>query len=227
MRKFHMMIRFYFILLLLPFISFSQNEFPLLDSTEQVRIRVEITGNEAFLRLLQLPESAEFSIMHIGSVNGDCSVAFRLEPSLLGQQAIRFSVGDRCTDGDTLVMMIQGQYNSMDYPPVYIMPGTFTVRFGENCYVLSCIPKNDPWMPYVKEPFLLSEDYYYLNPGNGKIYKGKRLIHYGRFDACDLQDFRLISPYAWYFDKNKVSHSGSELIRKRKVDLKEWDIEQF
>jgi hypothetical protein len=209
------------------FLLYSQDEFSPFDSTKQVRIHIVIKDHEAFLRVLQLPESAEFSTLFIGSVDGNCSGGLQLDQTLLGKQAIRISVGDRCTDGDTLVMMIKGQFNSIDYPPVYVTPGNYTAHFGESCYVLSCIPKNDPWMPYVEEPYLICEDYYYLNPENCKIYKGKRLIHYSRFDACDLQNFCLISSYEQYMDKNNVRHSGSELIRKKRIDLKQWDIEQF
>lgn len=215
------------VLTLLQSHSFSQDEFPPLDSTDQVRIHIEINGKEAFLRLLQLPERAEFSVLQLGSVNGDCSNVLQLAPDLVGKQAIRFSVGDRCTDADTLVFSIKGQFNSIDYPPVYLMPGTYTVHLGVNCYILSCIPKSDPWMPHAESPYLLSEDLHYLNPKTGKIHRGKRLIHYGRFDACDLENFRIISSYEKYLDKNNTMHLGSELIKQKKIDPEKWDLERF
>jgi hypothetical protein len=81
-------------------------------------------------------------------------------------------------------------------------------------------------MPHSEQPFLLSEDLHYLNPKNGKIYRGKRLIHFGRFDACDLEGFHLISPYANYYNKNNVMYLGSELIKKkdRSEGLRSWYV---
>jgi hypothetical protein len=212
---------------LLPFFSLAQEDFKELDSSQQVRIRLEIIHNEAFFRFLQLPESAEFSVLYLESLNGDCFTGIRLEPSLLGMQALRIDLGDNCTSSDTLLLRIDGQYNHFDYPPFLFLPGSYYGNLGENCYVLSCIPQNDPWMPHAEQPYLLSEDLHYLNPKNGKIYRGKRLIHYGRFDACDLEGFHQINSYAKYYDKNNVMYLGSELIKKKKIDLKDWDLGGF
>ena len=179
---------------LLPFFSFAQEEFKALDSSQQVRIRLQIIHHEAFIRFLQLPESAEFSVLFIESLNGDCNTGIHLEPSLLGMQALRIELGDNCTNSDTLLLRIQGQYNNLDYPPVLFLPGSYYANLGENCYILSCVPDNDPWMPHAEQPYLLREDLYYQNPKNGRIRRGKWLIHYSRFDACDLEDWRFILP---------------------------------
>lgn len=227
------MMRYFFIFcsILLGFSSFAQEQkLQPFDSTEFVRIHVMIDGDQVFVRILQLPESSEFSYLIFNEVNETCSGGLELNPAIIGQQHTLIYLKNSCSESDTFVFIVQNRFeNRMKYPPIVFLPGQdhSELVFGEGCYKMSCIPENDPWMPYVEEPFLISTDKYYLNPENGKIMSGKRIIRNGLFTACELESWVMIEEFGRYADKNNKIYPGSELIAMKKLKLKEWDFGVF
>ncbi len=211
--------------------SFAQDEnFQPIDPTEFLRIHVMIEGDQVFLRILQLPESSEFGYLIFNEVNETCSGGLELNPAIIGQQHTLISLKNSCSESDTFVFIIQNRFeNRMKYPPILFRPGQdhSELVFGEGCYKMSCIPENDPWMPYVEEPFLIAKKNYYLNPENGKIMSGKRIIRNGLFTACELESWILIEEFGSYADKNRKIYTGRELIAMKKLKLKEWDFNAF
>jgi hypothetical protein len=197
------------------------------DSTEFVRIHVMIGGDQVFVRILQLPESSEFGYLIFNEVNEQCSGGLELNPAIIGKQHTLISLKNSCSESDTFVFIVQNRFeNRMKYPPILFRPGQdhSELVFGEGCYKMSCIPQNDPWMPYVEEPFLISKKNYYLNPENGRIMSGKRIIRNGLFTACELESWIPIEEFGSYSDKNMKIYSGRELIAMKRLKMKEWDI---
>ena len=201
-----------------------------IDSTEFVRIDVMISRDQVFVRILQLPESSEFGYLIFNEVNETCSGGLELNPAIIGQQHTLISLKNSCSESDTFVFIVQNRFeNRIKYPPILFRPGQdhSELVFGEGCYRMSCIPQNDPWMPYVEEPFLISTKKYYLNPENGKIMSGKRIIRNGLFTACELESWILIEEFGRYPDKNRKIYTGRELIAMKRLKPKEWDFDAF
>ena len=217
--------------ILLGYSSFAQDEnLQPFDSTEFVRIHVMIDRDQVFVRILQLPESSEFSYLIFNEVNETCSGGLELNPAIIGQQHTIISLKNSCSESDTFVFIVQNRSeNRMKYPPIPYIPGQdqSELIFGKDCYRMSCIPENDPWMPYVEEPFLISKKNYYLNPENGKIMSGKRIIRNGLFTACELESWILIEEFGRYADKNMKIYTGRELIAMKRLKQKEWDFDAF
>lgn len=223
MKNFHITIVLFFSFRL---IAQDENMRPV-DSTEFVRIHVMIDGDQVFVRILQLPESSEFGYLIFNEVNEQCSGGLELNPAIIGKQHTLISLENSCSASDSFVFIVQNRFeNRMKYPPILFLPGQdhSELIFGKDCYIMSCIPQNDPWMPYVEEPFLISKKNYYLNPENGRIMSGKRIIRNGLFTACELESWKLIEVFGSYTDKNMKIYSGRELIAMKRLKMKEWDI---
>lgn len=218
-----------FVLATFSFLSVGQDaEIHQLDSTEFVHIHVKIDEGNVFIRIQQLPESAEFNYLIFNDVNNKCSVKLELNPAIIGQQYRLISLNSTCSTQDSFVFTIQNRFeNSMKYPSILFPSGQIhsEIIFGKDCYRMSCIPQNDPWMPYVEEPFLISKMKHYLNPENGKIIRGKRIIRNGLFTACELESWIVIEEFGHYVDKNKKIHTGRELIAMKRLKTEEWDFD--
>lgn len=200
------------------------------DSIEVIRLNIRIEGDNAFIRVLHLPEALEFDFMTFREVNGKCSGGLALDPAIIGQQHSLISLKNQCSARDTFIFSIQNRFESaVKYPSIAFVPwqGLSELRFGEDCYRMSCIPQNDPWMPYVEEPFLISKKNYYLNPENGKIKSGKRIIFFGNYSACELEQWKQIEEFERYSDKRNKIYTGRELITMKRLKLKEWDVNAF
>lgn len=124
------------------------------------------------------------------------------------------------------IVLLQTEF---DYPPVvFTLSSQFQkINIGADCYLLDCIPDSDPWMPTALAPFIIAKNECYINPKNGKIKKGNSIIRSGRYTACDLKDWRIISPFGYYYDNKGSKHLGSDLINNKKIKLEEWDLKQF
>ncbi len=57
--------------------------------------------------------------------------------------------------------------------------------------------------------------------------KGKRAINSDHYSSCEVEHWVLIDPDSVYTDKSKKKHKGSELISKRRISIKNWDMEAF
>lgn len=201
--------------------------FQLPEKNEIVQIRFEFYGDDIGVFFLSFPPEVLDKAIMVKNLNGSFSAARIISGT-------QFLLG--CSSGyspyDTFSIHIRALYHTPDelsYLPETIIPkGSNTVvTFGDHCYKLNCEPRNDPWMPSLSAPFLFATHRYYLNPDNGKIIKGKRAIRSGRYSSCDLKKWRPIDPFTTYTDKNKRPHKGSELISKKRIKLKHWDMEMF
>ena len=205
--------------------TYGQDEaFEMIPDSQIVHLYLDINfgSDHMGVRISKLPKQVIGSIFSVSNISNTCSGG----AEIVGRQ---FSIelrGDyRKTD--TLIISIINQENRrLQYPPeVYIRNSMNSqIIMGADCYKLNCVPRNDPWMPTDYDPFLFPKNGYYINPKNGKIKKGKRLINSGYYNACDLKYWKYISPYGLYYDKNGIKYLGSDLIRKGKIKLSDWDL---
>jgi hypothetical protein len=68
---------------------------------------------------------------------------------------------------------------------------------------------------------------FYLNPANGRIRKGIKLVISGNYSICDLEKWNYISPYGLYIDKQGNKFRGSDLIKAGKINIADWNLKVF
>ena len=198
--------------------------FKMIADSETVHLYLDFGGNSVGIRMLNLPEEVIGSGLVVNNINNTC-------------------FGSKKIEGSQFVMELRGNYSMADTFLVYLVSygiellypaevfqlknSTNQIALGTNCYKLNCVPKNDPWMPTAYHPFLFPKNGFYINPKNGKIMKGKRLINSGNYSICELKNWKYISPYGLYLDKKGNKHRGSDLINKGKIKLIDWNLEAF
>lgn len=200
-------------------------EFKMVPDSEIVRISLSPTGDGFAITIVQLPDDIIGCGLIIQNLDGTCSGGQKIE----GAQFF-LEVKGKYSSSDTFVVYLLSQDWKLHYPAeVYDLNYIISnqVKLGANLYMLNCVPYNDPWMPTDYSPFLFPKNGYYINPNNGKIKKGSRLINSGYYSTCDLENWKYISPYGIYWDKNGNSHRGSELIATGKIELANWNLETF
>ena len=207
--------------------TYGQNEeFKFLEDKEIVRPDYQFHGRNVYIRLNPLSQEILGGGIVIKNLSRPCSGSADISDS-----HIQIELSSNYESTDTFIMYITrlGRGGPPYYPPAEIIFGVTgtDIRFGENCYKLNCVFENDPWMPTLDDPFFFSKNSYYLNSKNGKIMKGERAINSGRFSSCDLKQWYLIYPNSMYIDKNNKKYKGSELISKRNIKRKDWDMETF
>ncbi len=210
--------------------SFNQTKaqtetFELLPDSMMLSLRYTITGDVAAVYTDNVPDWDYPYILSISNLKGNSVGYMIFEPYMEDKGMYSFDLDNQLIKDDSLLFSITAVYDGMYYPPVLIT-GYKTlgasIAFGSNCYVVECYPENDPWMPSAVEPFLMSTDGWYLNPDNGRIKSGKKIIRSGLYTGCDMETFIEVAPYKTYVDRNKNEISGAELIKKRKIDLDDF-----
>lgn len=213
--------------------GFSQTEnFQLLEESEIIHIQCSYVAGSVLVRVKYLPENMHYSTLQISNLTKGGSAAIQLNQNLDLKFGVSLSFSDYVGSGDTLSLCIYRGFvsSNLNYPCASFVISEYQaseIKLGENCYKLSCIPDNDPWMPHAEQLFLFHKYEFYLNPKNGRIMKGKTAINSGYHTSCDLENWHLISPNQTYLDKNGQAHQGSDLISRRKIKLKEWDLSTF
>lgn len=225
------LIPFSFLILFLNVGYNQSDDFPLLDESEIVHLRCRAALNTCLVKIIHLPEALFYSVMCISNTSNNFYHCIHLDPYQHLTQEIQFVLSDTYLGDDLMTLYFQNVYNGYDLQ--YSCTFRFTsregleIKLGEDAYKLSCIPQNDPWMPHAEQPYLFYKDEFYLNPKSGFIMKGKRAVNSGLYTPCILEDWKRIEPNVFYTNKNGEKFSGSELISKRRIKLKEWDLEVF
>ncbi len=206
--------------------AFGQDEaFEMIADSQIVHLSLDFGGDHLGVRISKLPEELIGSLLFVQNISKSCFGG----AEIIGCQfSLELSGDYRRTD--TLIISIASREDrKLQYPAeVYIRNNiNGQIIIGADCYKLNCVPKNDPWMPTAYEPFFFPKYGYYINPKNGKIKKGRRLINSGYYDACDLKHWKYISPFGLYYDKNGIKHRGSDLITKGKIKLSDWNMDFF
>lgn len=198
--------------------------FHLLPDSEMVQLHYGFWGESMQIRIENLPENMEEGRIYIKNTNRN----YTLQGGLLQGNVFSFSLSDSYLPSDTLLISIEALWTGVIYPAEMITGRSSGVlKFGNNCYKLKCVPKSDPWMPSAERPFLFRADGYYINPKNGKIKKGRRLINSGIYESCDLKWWCYINPVLNYTDKNGKKYRGQELINKGRLNWAEWEQNAF
>ncbi len=157
---------------------------------------------------------------------------YELENILSRNQPLLFSA-------DTIQLTFKHVSSGLGYYEYYYEPIIFYSKkdvFFSNNFELKQdnnwrLVDRDFTKPYVGDYLdqgpLYNLNNYYLNTGNGKIYKGSKLLR--KFKAKTLfynrSKFILISEKLTYTSKDgKQSMKGRDLIQLKKVDLQLWDI---
>lgn len=215
-----------FQLMLFTYQAFGQDEeFEMIADSQIVHLSFDFGGDNLGVRISKLPEELIGSLLFVQNISRSCFGA----AEIIGQQfPLELSGNYRRTD--TLIIYITSREDrKLKYPAEVYIRNTMNgqIIIGANCYKLNCVPRNDPWMPTAYDPFLFPKYGYYINPKNGKIKKGRRLINSGYYGACELKHWNYISPFGLYYDKKGIKHRGSDLITKGKIKLSDWDLYIF
>lgn len=202
------------------------DDFPMLEPEKFIHFRYELSQEHMLFFFYQIPEEMAFRRMVVTNLRTSCSSTLEINESLmLNRQATL----DLCQDSrisDTFTISVLEDYMGICYVPQKIISGVTPneIKLGENCYRVICEPENDPWMPSAERPFLFSKNDYYLNPTNGRILKGKRAVESGLYSGCDLEYWILIDPDATYTNKSNVKFKGADLIKRKRIKVKEWQF---
>lgn len=206
--------------------AFGQDEaFEMIADSQIVHLSLDFGGDHLGVRISKLPEELIGSLLFVQNISKSCFGG----AEIIGQQ-FPLELSGNYRRADTLIIYITSREDrKLQYPAeVYIrynMNGK--IIFGADCYKLNCVPRNDPWMPTAYDPFFFLKFGYYINPKNGKIKKGKRLINSGYYSVCELKHWKYISPFGLYYDKNGIKHRGSDLITIGKIKLSDWNLDRF
>lgn len=206
-------------------ISQDATEFKLLDKSKFVILNLRINFNHCEILFDQIPEGlAGCRIVFQNQTHG---YIHTLEIPFDYPKQISFTMGNSYLNLDTFLISIDNRFdNFLTYVPVKIIvhDGSNTVRLGENCYLLECIPNNDPWMPHVPKPYLFSINDYYLNPKTGRIQRGKKIVNSLLYDACELENFIWINPNRIYTNIKNERYSGNQMIHLKRINIKDWNL---
>lgn len=206
--------------------TFGQDEaFEMIADSQIVHLSLDFGGDHLGVRISKLPEELIGSLLFVQNITNSCFGG----AEIVGRQFSLELRGDYRRTDTLIISIVSREDRKFQYPAeVYIrykMNGPIII--GADCYKLNCVPNNDPWMPTAYDPFFFPKYGYYINPKNGKIKKGRRLINSGYYDACDLKHWKYISPFGLYYDKNGIKHRGSDLITKGKIEIANWRLEAF
>ena len=90
---------------------------------------------------------------------------------------------------------------------------------------ISCVPNQNPYMPTIENPRLICLENWYLNWDNGKIVKGEKALE--KYSDCVIMDWMLVDPDRYYTDLKQNREKGSTIIKRKKIDTKEWSKDIF
>lgn len=205
---------------------YGQDEkFKMVPDSEIVHISLVYGGGGFGINIMKLPNE----ILGCGLVIENIKGTFHAGKKIESRQFFLKSTAPY-SRSDTFVVYLISQLGELLYPAEvfnlsYIISNP--IRLGADLYILNCVPNHNPWMPTADDPFLFPKNGYYINPKNGKIKKGSKLINSGNYSICDLENWKYISPYGIYLDNNRNQFRGSELISKGKIELANWNLETF
>lgn len=199
-------------------------EFKLVPDSEIVDMYIDFSADGFGIRIVNLPDEIVGYRLNVQNLKGTCSGSKKIE----GRQFF-LDIKGNYSRVDTFVVYLVSHDWKLQYPAEVftLFYSTSRVKLGANSYILNCVPDNDPWMPTAYAPFLFPQNGYYVNPKNGKIKKGSRLINSGRYSICELENWKYISPYGIYLDKNGKKFRGSDLLKRGKIVLANWNLEVF
>lgn len=200
-------------------------EYLMVPDSEIVHISLSFAGGGFGIQIVNLPDDIMGCGLAIQNLNGTCSGGKKIE----GRQFF-IEINGNYSRSDTFVVYLVSLDGKLHYPAEvftlsYIISNK--VKLGADLCILNCVPDHDPWMPTADDPFLFPKNGYYINPKNGKIKKGARLINSGNYSICDLKEWKYISPYGIYLDNNRNQFRGSEIIAKGKIELANWNLDTF
>jgi hypothetical protein len=206
--------------------AFGQDEaFEMIADSQIVHLSLDYGGDHLGVRISKLPAKLIGSLLFVQNISKSCSGG----AEIVGRQFSLELRGDYRRTDTLIISVVSRGDRKLQYPAeVYIrnnMKGQIII--GADCYELNCVPWNDPWMPTTYDPFLFPKYGHYINPKNGKIKNGRRLIKSGYYDVCDLKHWKYISPFGLYYDKNGIKHRGSDLITEGKIKLSDWNLDIF
>lgn len=203
-----------------------EEEFKMVPDSEIVHISLSFAGGGFGIQIVNLPDDIMGCGLAIQNLNGTCSGGEKIE----GQQFF-IEINGNYSRSDTFVVYLFSLLDGKLHYPAEVFTLSYIisnkVKLGADLCILNCVPDHDPWMPTADDPFLLPKNGYYINPKNGKIKKGARLINSGNYRICDLKEWKYISPYGIYLDNNRNQFRGSELIAKGKIELASWNLKAF
>jgi hypothetical protein len=218
------------VLFLTNFAKSQQDEFPPLDKSKFIILSYQIYDQQLVIKVDQLPEAMEWSRMMIHNLKGEFILGCEVrESGQTYQLANHFRVYHT---SDTFSIQFYNQRRHLDYPIAFISKnyssrkkdGWSTISIGEDCVVLNCYPRNDPWMPTDYLPTLFGKQLHYVNPKNGRIRSAKWLIYSGYYQQCDIDEWIPIYKELTYRSKTGELARGSALIKCRKISLDEWGL---
>lgn len=200
------------------------DEFTLLPDSETVHLNIDLRENRVKIRILNLSEELMYRGLVVRNINNTCSGSSKIEMS-----QFFIELKGNYSRADTFIVYLFAHDWDLKYPAeaFHFSNSTSQVTLGANCYKLNCIPRNDPWMPTAYRPFLFMKNGFYLNPANGKIRKGTKLVNSGNYSICDLEKWNYISPYGLYIDKQGNKFRGSDLIKAGKINIADWNLKVF
>lgn len=205
--------------------AYCQNEeFIMFPDSEIVEMRMDFSANGFAIIISNFPDEIRGYGLAISNLKGTCSGG-----CIIDQAQFFLETRGKRSSADTFVVYLFSYSRDLKYPAEIFTISSLknSLKLGANCYNLNCVPKNDPWMPTSYDPFLFPKNGFYINPKNGKIKKGSRLINSGNYNICDLKNWRYISPYGLYIDLNGNKFKGVDLIKRGKIELTEWNIKVF
>ncbi|MCG9910216.1 MAG: hypothetical protein MH137_02860 [Flavobacteriales bacterium] len=203
-----------------------EEEFKRVPDSEIVHLSLSFAGGGFGIQIVNLPDDIMGCGLAIQNLNGTCSGGKKIE----GRQFF-IEINGSYSKSDTFVMYLFSLYDRKLYYPAEVFTLSYIisnkVKLGADLCILNCVPDHDPWMPTADDPFLFPKNGYYINPKNGKIKKGARLINSGNYSICDLKEWKYISPYGIYLDNHRNRFRGSELIARGKIELADWNLKEF
>jgi hypothetical protein len=202
--------------------EYAERDFKMLDDSMVVHLGLQFGSENIGVFIYDFPKD----ILEGGLVIQDLSRPSYGAERIIGSQ-FSVTMGGNYKLSDTFAIYLA--QTEFAYPPVvFTLDGqSIKLNLGEDCYLLTCVPQNDPWMPTDYSPFILRKNEYYINPSNGRIKKAIKFINSGRYTSCDLEDLKYISTMGFYYDKKGVKHKGSDLITAKKIVLADWDLGRF
>jgi hypothetical protein len=202
--------------------EYEESEFSMLNDSMVVHLGLQFGSENIGVFIYNFPKAILDGGLVIQDLSRPCSGVERI---IGGQFSVTMSSNYKLSD-TFAIYLAQTEFA---YPPiVFTLDGqSVKLNLGEDCYLLNCVPNNDPWMPTDYSPFILRKNEYYINPSNGKIKKAIKFMNSGRYSSCDLEHFKFISSMGFYYDKKGVKHKGSDLIAAKKIVLADWDLERF
>jgi len=218
------------VLFLTNFAKSQQDEFAPLDKSNFIILSYQIYAQQLVIKVDQLPEAMEWSRIMIHNVKGEFILGCEVRES--GQTCQLVNNSGAYNASDTFSIQFDNQRRHLDYPIAFISNnysterknGWSTISIGEDCVVLNCYPKNDPWMPTDYLPTLFGKHLHYVNPKNGRIRSAKWLIYSGYYQQCDIDEWIQIYKELTYRSKTGELARGSALIKRRKISLDEWEL---